>query len=82
MMGCANASKAVLRQDPKAWQEGYEAGLAGKSSLIGDRKYGATSNEAWSFQSGWIEGDAKRQGFTPMGLPLKVVAGLERRAEK
>jgi len=50
----------VLKHDPTAWEEGFKAGE--------DRKhrcpYPAGTTEAWSWQSGHVEGDAKRQGFS------------------
>ena len=50
---------AILKHDPKAWEEGFQAGEARKLKC----PYPAESTEAWSWQSGHIEGGAKRQGF-------------------
>jgi ribosome modulation factor len=52
-----------LTIDSQAWQEGFTAGEAGR--LASNRcPYAAATTEAWSWHSGWIEGDAKRQGFS------------------
>ncbi|MGD1074029.1 MAG: hypothetical protein ABSB15_28305 [Bryobacteraceae bacterium] len=51
-----------LTMDPKAWDEGFEAGEAGR--LTNRCPYPAATTEAWSYHSGWIEGDAKRQGYS------------------
>ena len=51
-----------LRMNSKAWQEGFETGEAGR--LVSRCPYRAATTEAWSWHSGWIEGDAKRQGFS------------------
>jgi len=47
----------TLTQDPKAWAEGLKAGETGKARQC---PYLAGSREAWSWWSGWVEGDAKR----------------------
>ena len=52
--------KVVLKQDPKAWDEGFTAGEKASSKC----PYPAGSTEAWSWYSGQVEGDAKRQGFS------------------
>ena len=49
-----------IKIDPKVWDEGFTAGEKGKSEC----PYPAGSREAWSWYSGKIEGDAKRQGFS------------------
>lgn len=51
-----------LTIDPKAWEEGFEAGESGR--LMSRCPYPAATTEAWSWHSGWIEGDAKRQGYS------------------
>ena len=49
-----------LTIDSRAWQEGFTAGEAGR--LASNRcRYAAATTEAWSWYSGWIEGDAKRR---------------------
>ena len=53
-----------LTQDPKAWDEGFKAGEAGKPRQY---PYPAGSREAWSWHSGRVEGEAKRDGFRPNG---------------
>lgn len=45
----------TLHQDPKAWREGFDAGVAGEARAC---PYAAGTIEAWSWQSGKIEGDA------------------------
>lgn len=52
----------ALEQDPKAWQEGFEAGERNQQPRR--CPYPAGSREAWSWHSGLIEGDAKRQGYS------------------
>jgi ribosome modulation factor len=52
----------MLEQDQQAWDEGFAAGEAGRS-WIRHCPYRGASVEAWSWLSGWIEGDAKRRGF-------------------
>ena len=51
-----------LTIDSQAWQEGFTAGEAGR--LASRCPYTAATTEAWSWHSGWIEGDAKRQGYS------------------
>lgn len=51
-----------LTIDSRAWREGFTAGEAGR--LASRCPYAAGTTEAWSWHSGWIEGDAKRQGFS------------------
>lgn len=48
--------------DPKSWRDGFAAGEARR--LASRCPYAAATTEAWSWHSGWIEGDAKRQGFS------------------
>jgi hypothetical protein len=50
----------TLTQDPKAWEEGFKAGEAGKPRRCPNP---AGSREAWSWWSGWVEDDATRQGL-------------------
>ena len=52
----------VLKHDPKAWEEGF---CAGESKLRIPLRcpYPAGSTQAWSWHSGHVEGDAKRQGY-------------------
>jgi ribosome modulation factor len=51
-----------LTMDLKAWEEGFKAGEAGR--LMSRCPYLAATTEAWSYHGGWIEGDAKRQGYS------------------
>ena len=51
---------AKLEQNPKAWEEGFQAGEARKTKC----PYPAGTTEAWSWCSGRVEGDAKRQGYS------------------
>jgi hypothetical protein len=53
-------TRSRITIDPKAWDEGFKAGEERKSKC----PYPAGSREAWSWYSGQIEGDAKRQGFS------------------
>ena len=55
--------KTVLKHDPKAWEEGFEAGES-KVRIPVRRPYPAGTTQAWSWHSGYIEGDAKRQGYS------------------
>ena len=52
----------VLKQDPKAWEEGFEAGERKVRTPV-RCPYSAGTTQAWSWHSGYIEGDAKRQGY-------------------
>jgi hypothetical protein len=61
-----------LTMDPRAWEEGFEAG-AGR--LMGRCPYLAATTEAWAWHSGWIEGDAKRQGYGYSRGALPLAAG-------
>lgn len=47
-----------VRIDPSAWQAGFEAGEAGRPMAPCLQNL-----DRFSYISGWIEGDAKRQGF-------------------
>jgi hypothetical protein len=61
----------TLKHNPEAWEEGFQAGEERTSRC----PYPAGTREAWSWWSGHVEGDAKREGFsysrgaTPKGLP-------------
>ncbi|VVE37225.1 hypothetical protein PNO31109_03962 [Pandoraea nosoerga] len=50
--------KIVLRIDPDAWRVGFEAGETGRPMTPCP-----ASLDALSYFSGWIEGEAKRQGY-------------------
>ena len=50
----------MIEQDTKAWEEGFHAGEKRKPRC----PYPEGSREAWSWRSGHVEGDAKRQGFS------------------
>jgi hypothetical protein len=53
----------VLKHDPKAWEEGFSAGE--NTARIPLRcPYPAGTTQAWSWHSGYVEGDAKRQGYS------------------
>ena len=47
-----------MRQDPKAWNDGYQAGLCGTRHVA--RRYTAGTTMSWSWSSGYIEGNAIR----------------------
>jgi hypothetical protein len=48
---------------PKAWEEGFSAGE--NTARIPLRcPYPAGTTQAWSRHSGYVEGDAKRQGYS------------------
>ncbi|CQR42199.1 conserved hypothetical protein [Thiomonas sp. CB3] len=51
----------VVSMDHQAWQAGYAAGLAGKSSI------NPPELDGLAFSSGYIEGKAHRQGFDQAG---------------
>jgi hypothetical protein len=53
----------IIEQDPKAWEEGFKAGEKRKPRC----PYREGSREAWSWRSGRVEGDAKRQRFSDSG---------------
>lgn len=50
--------KIGVRIDPDAWRAGFEAGEAGRAMTPCP-----VGLDALSYFSGWIEGDAKRQGY-------------------
>ena len=53
----------VLKHDPRAWEEGFRAGE--NTVRIPLRcPYLAGTTQAWSWHSGYVEGDAKRQGYS------------------
>ncbi len=55
-----------LELDETAYRAGYAVGLAGKHQPC---PYPAASRQSWSWSSGLIEGQAKRdQGFRPPRL--------------
>jgi len=66
----------VLKQDPKAWEEGFEAGERKVRTPV-RCPYSAGTTQAWSWHSGYIEGDAKRQGYGHSGgrLPEETPSG-------
>ena len=53
----------VLKHDPKAWEEGFSAGESRVRSPF-RCPYRAGTTQAWSWHSGYIEGEAKRQGYS------------------
>lgn len=53
----------MLRHDPKAWEDGFRAG-EGSARILVHCPYPAGTTAAWSWHSGYIEGDAKRQGYS------------------
>jgi hypothetical protein len=53
----------VLKQDPVAWEEGFVAGESGTKTAL-RCPYAAGTTAAWSWHSGYIEGNAKRQGYS------------------
>jgi len=59
--GCTET--IVLRQDPKAWEKGFKAGDSAAGASV-RCPYSAGTTEAWSWHSGYVEGDAKRQGYS------------------
>ncbi|HLK64472.1 MAG TPA: hypothetical protein VKU19_13595 [Bryobacteraceae bacterium] len=62
-----------LTMDAEAWRGGFTAGDTGR--LMHKCPYRAGTTEAWSWCSGWIEGDAKRQGFSYSRGTLPAAAG-------
>lgn len=58
----APESRPSLKQDPAAWRRGFDAG-AGK--LQRHCPYQAGSTGAWSWASGFVEGQAKYDGTVP-----------------
>jgi transposase len=53
----------VLKHDPKAWEEGFKAGES-RVRIPPLCPYAAGTTQAWSWHSGHVEGDAKRQGYS------------------
>ena len=61
---CGLARKQiVLKHDPKAWEEGFSAGESRVRTPL-RCPYPAGTTQAWSWHSGHVEGDAKRQGYS------------------
>ena len=61
---CGLARKQiVLKHDPKAWEEGFSAGES-RVRIPLRCPYPAGTTQAWSWRSGHVEGDAKRQGYS------------------
>lgn len=61
---CGLARKQmVLKHDPKAWEEGFSAG-ENSGRILPRCPYPAGTTQAWSWHSGHVEGDAKRQGYS------------------
>lgn len=50
--------KVGVQIDPAAWRAGFEAGENGRAMTPCPAKL-----DSFSYFSGWIEGDAKRQGY-------------------
>ena len=55
--------KIVLKHDPQAWEEGFSAGENTARCPL-RCPYPAGTTQAWSWHSGYVEGDAKRQGYS------------------
>lgn len=53
----------VLKHDPRAWEEGFKTGESGVRIPL-RCPYPAGTTQAWSWHSGHIEGDAKREGYS------------------
>ena len=53
----------VLKHDPKAWEEGFKAGES-RVRIPMRCPYPAGTTQAWSWHSGYVEGEAKRQGYS------------------
>jgi len=53
----------MIRIDSKAWDEGFKAGEISRGLAV-TCPYAPGSTEAFSWCSGFIEGDAKRQGYS------------------
>jgi ribosome modulation factor len=47
----------MITQDQKAWDEGFHVGKDGQADQC---PYPTGSVEAWSWHSGWMEGEARR----------------------
>src|SRR5437762_14139295 len=54
---------SVLKHDPTAWEEGFKAGESA-ARIPARCPYPAGTTVAWSWHSGYVEGDAKRQGYS------------------
>jgi ribosome modulation factor len=56
--GCSRntSDDKVLRQDPHAWQQGYDAGYLGESVC----PYAANACQSWAWSSGYLEGKAAK----------------------
>jgi hypothetical protein len=64
----ADQRPSPLTQDPAAWKAGFTAGRAGR----GNNPHFTGTREAWSWSSGYVEGEAKREaGFSPPRLVPK-----------
>jgi hypothetical protein len=63
----------IVTQDPQAWEAGFKAGEQG---IPGRSPYPVGSREDWSWHSGHVEGDAKRQGFKD-GVDAGGSAGVD-----
>ena len=50
--------------DVEAWDEGFEAGLRGRAGVC---PYPPACRQAWSWQSGYIEGKATRMSRIESG---------------
>jgi len=66
----------VLKHDPNAWEEGFKAGES-SARLPVRCPYPAGTTGAWSWHSGYVEGDAKRQGYSYSrgALPKEAPSG-------
>ena len=53
----------VLKHDPKAWEDGFSAGES-RVRIPLRCPYPAGTTQAWSWHSGHVEGDAKRQRYS------------------
>ena len=53
----------VLKHDPNAWEEGFSAG-ENRVRIPLRCPYPSGTTQAWSWHSGYVEGDAKRQGYS------------------
>ena len=58
-----HGNKIVLKHDPKAWEEGFKAGES-RVRIPLRCPYPAGTTQAWSWHSGQVEGDAKREGYS------------------
>jgi hypothetical protein len=53
----------VLQHDSKAWEDGFSTGER-RVRIPLRCPYPAGTTQAWSWHSGHVEGDAKRQGYS------------------